>query len=174
MTDRLKDKALAESRDLLARVAGLLQGMDRRTGPAKAEEINSCYRALHTIAGLAGHLGFVQLQSLAKLAENVLEDMRTTCRSRGDARIHALLRAVARMQEIVNSLANGTEPVADVADIGALLDELRAWHSPRLCRPAWYPVGARNDPMPRYFQYGNQIPSGPPRGGYQQRMKSLS
>lgn len=162
MGDPLLGSFIAESRRLLAQTAEDLQRMDRRTGMAGASEINACYRALHTIAGLAGHLGLDRIVTLAGSAEALLEEMRINRLQRGSARILALIRAVARLQELVACLEADAAPVADDRD---LLRDLRRWSRPSVNRPAWRPARVRDHRMPRYSQYGNQIPCGPPACG---------
>lgn len=162
MCDPLLSSFLAESRRLLTQTAEELRHMDRRTGMAGAGEINACYRALHTIAGLAEHLGLARIHTLAGSAETLLEEMRTNRLYRGAVRILALLRAVVRLQELIDCLANDTTPVADDR---ALLCELHAWSQRATTRAPWRPARAPERRVPRYSQYGNQIPSGPPARG---------
>lgn len=160
MVDPLLITFISEAKTHLAQVDQQLRAMDRSVGMAGSSAINACYRAIHTISGLAGFLALDRILVLAQSAERLLEEMRTNRLYRGASRIDAMLRAVARLIELVECLENDTAPAADDQEI---ICELRAWTT----RPESAPrrtFGWRDDhSVPRFSHYGNQIPSGPPR-----------
>lgn len=159
MCDPLLSSFLAESRRLLTQTAEDLRHMDRHIGMAGASEINACYRAMHTIAGLADHLGLARIRTLAGSAEALLEEMRINRLHRGEARIAALLRAVARLFELVECLEHDRAPATDDQ---AIIGELRAWMKPAPRMAPRRSRGRDDRSVPRFSHYGNQIPSGPP------------
>jgi chemotaxis protein histidine kinase CheA len=160
MVDPLLITFISEAKSHLARVDVQLRGMDRNVGMASSSAINDCYRAIHTISGLAGFLALDRILVLAQSAERLLEEMRTNRLYRGAARIDALLRAVVRLTELVACLESDSTPVADDQ---AIICELRAWTTRPESTPRHTVRGHEDHSVPRFSHYGNQIPSGPPR-----------
>ena len=160
MVDPLLITFISEAKNHLAQVDLQLRGMDRNVGMASSSAINDCYRAIHTISGLAGFLALDRILALAQTAERLLEEMRTNRLYRGAARIDALLRAVARLMELVECLGNDSAPVADDQ---AIICELHAWTTRPEKSPRRTLRGRDDHSAPRFSHYGNQIPSGPPR-----------
>lgn len=160
MVDPLLVNFINEAKTHLAQVEVQLRGMDRNVGMAGSSAINECYRSIHTISGLAGYLSLDRILVLAQTAERLLEEMRTNRLFRGASRIDALLRAVARLMELVACLENDTAPVADDQ---AIIQELRAWITRPINTPRRHFCGRDDHSVPRFSHYGNQIPSGPPR-----------
>jgi chemotaxis protein histidine kinase CheA len=159
MADPLLVTFVTEAQQQLALAERLLAGMDRGLGMAGGAEINGCYRAIHTLSGLAGHLGLARIQVLIQGVEHLLEEMRLNRLQRGAARIDTVRKAIARIAELVDCLASGAEPAADDA---AIIVEIRSWTCAPACvrRP---PVFRRDDrSVHRYQRSGTQIPTGPP------------
>ena len=160
MDDPLLTTFISEAKVRLAETQLLLQGLDRRVGMADSAEINACYRAIHTLGGLADYLALERILLLTHGAERLLEDMRTNRILRGAVRIDALLRAVTRLIELVACLENDTAPSAD--DL-AIISELWAWTTRPASTPRCHFRRCDDRSVRRFSQYGNQIPSGPPR-----------
>ena len=72
--DDLTKEFLAESREGLDRMEQCLTELDRR--PGDAELIAEIFRAVHTIKGATGFLGFGRLEALAHTGENLLGSVR--------------------------------------------------------------------------------------------------
>jgi len=84
--DFLNDPALLQ--DFLVESEELLQGMDQdmvslESSPEDAELLNRIFRAMHTIKGTSGFLGFDPIVNLSHHAEDVLNGLR-----RGDYRLN--------------------------------------------------------------------------------------
>jgi len=163
MVDPLHITFISEARKHLAQVHEHLRAMERGVGMAGSAAINDCYRAIHTISGLAGYLSLSRIQVLAQSAEHLLEDMRLNCLHRGASRIDALLRAVTRLTELVSCLQHDTTPVTDDADDQEIIRDLRAWTARSETAPTRRSHLPYDHSVPRFSNYGNQIPSGPPR-----------
>lgn len=151
---------VSEAQGCLVQMGALLRGMERGVGLAGTAEINGCYRAIHTISGLAGFLALERIEALAKAAERLLEEMRLDRLHRSAVRIDALLRAVERIGELVHCLIQDESPAADDVEI---ISELRALMigpdiAPRTLHPTFDAVAAR-----RSLWHANQVPTGPPR-----------
>ncbi len=163
MVDPLLITFICEAKKNLARVNEHLAAMDRGVGMAGSSAINDCYCAIHTISGLAGYLAQERILVLAQSTERLLEDMRLNRLHRVASRIDALLRAVTRLIELVESLQNDTAPVTDDVSDQEIIRDLRA----RTVRPTIIATrrfrGRDDHSVPRFSNYGNQIPSGPPR-----------
>lgn len=74
----------------------LLQGMDQdmvtlETAPKDADLLNRIFRALHTIKGTAGFLGFDPIVRLSHRAEDVLNNLRRGEVELSQAMVNALL-----------------------------------------------------------------------------------
>ena len=161
MVDPLHLSFIGEATAHLAQAQALLSSLDRGVGMADTAAINSCYRAMHTISGLAGFLALERIQLLAQTAERLLEEMRLNRLHRGAARIiDALRQAVLRLTDLVRCLADDSQAVGDDVEI---IRELRLWIVDRSV--------ARRRPFrrvdefvqPRIYRHGDQIPTGPPR-----------
>ena len=107
--DFLNDPALLQ--DFLVESEELLQGMDQdmvtlESAPGDAELLNRIFRALHTIKGTSGFLGFEPLVKLAHRAEDVLNGLR-----RGECRLtrrmmDALLSARDQLGGMLKDIRN--------------------------------------------------------------------
>lgn len=145
----------------LAQVQMLLCGLDRGVEITENDDVNRCYRAMHTISGLAGFLELKRIQVLAQTAERLLEEMRLNRLSRGAARLAALRQAVRRLADLVRCLADDSQPVA--GDDADLIRQLRLWIVDRsVARPRPF-RRAEAFARPKRFRHGEQIPTGPPR-----------
>ena len=150
---------VSEAQACLVQMDGLLRGMERGVGTAGTAAINDCYRAIHTISGLAGFLALDRIAALAKAAEGLLEEMRLDRLQRTAVRIDALLRAVERIGELVQCLIQDESPAADDVE---LICELHALVGPDIAPRTLHPtidvIAAR-----RTLWFANQVPTGPPR-----------
>ncbi len=160
MVDPLHLSFIGESTTHLAQAQALLSSLDRGVGMADTAAINRCYRAMHTISGLAGFLALERIQLLAQTAERLLEEMRLNRLHRGAARIDALRQAVLRLADLVRCLADDSQAVGDDVDI---IRELRSWIVDRsmVRRRSFRRVD--EFVQPSIYRHGDQIPTGPPR-----------
>ena len=161
MVDPLHMSFVDEATAHLAQAQTLLRSLDRSVGMADITAINRCYRAMHTISGLAGFLALERIQVLAQTAERLLEEMRLNRLYRGAARIAALEQAVQRIADLVKHLADDRQHVA--SDDAELIRQLRLWIVDRSV--ARHRTFRRVDEFarPKSFRHGEQIPTGPPR-----------
>lgn len=72
----LFDEFRAEAREHLARYSEGLVRLERQEGPAKGEELNRLFRALHSIKGGAAYLGLKGVEELSHAAESLLDKLR--------------------------------------------------------------------------------------------------
>jgi two-component system, chemotaxis family, sensor kinase CheA len=127
---------VVECTDLIDSATRDLVGAEKNPSP---QVINSLFRAVHTIKGTAGFLGFTHLASLAHRAEDVLGRARKGEINLEPAIITTLLKAMDVMKLLVDDInicgteaSSGTEPSSgkdassgkEERDITRLLEEL--------------------------------------------------
>ena len=73
-TNDIIQEFLVETHDSLARLDVELVELEK--GEAKSSTLSSVFRAVHTLKGSAGFLGFQKLESLTHVAESLLSRLR--------------------------------------------------------------------------------------------------
>jgi len=114
------DLFLTESRDHLTTYNHLL--LEWEKDPAQAEPVGGIFRAVHTIKGMAGAMGFGGVAELAHHLENGLDALRKGERAATAATFDLLFRAGDALERAIAAAVAGKDaPVAP-----ALLQELDA------------------------------------------------
>ncbi|MFM7111438.1 MAG: Hpt domain-containing protein, partial [Planctomycetota bacterium] len=72
----LFDEFRSEAREHLARFSEGLVRLERQERPARGEELNRLFRALHSIKGGSAYLGLKGVEELSHAAESVLDKLR--------------------------------------------------------------------------------------------------
>jgi len=122
MSEPLHIAFVNEAKSQLAQADALLRGMVRGVG--SNADLNGCCRAMHTISGLAGHLGLDRIQVLVQGAECVLETRRIKHLLRGEDRLLILRKVIQCLIEHIQCFSDGTQSQANVEII---IDEIRRW-----------------------------------------------
>lgn len=152
------DEAYAD----LAQVGRVLSELDRGLGRADVQQLGACYRLLHTLSGLAGHLGLASIQALAQTVEHVLEDMRRNRQFRSAARIEAVQIAVHRLIELVQGLSENTAVSALEQDVCTLIRDLKCLT--KHATMGRYAQHRCHDRIPAWHvRLGGQVTTGPPQ-----------
>lgn len=124
--DDLTKEFLAESLEGLDRMDRCLTELETR--PDDAELLGEIFRAVHTIKGTTGFLGFGRLERLAHAGENLLSHLRDGRLSVNEALVNGLLQLMDGLRAILNLIErNGNEGVrAEDEDSAliALMDQL--------------------------------------------------
>jgi two-component system chemotaxis sensor kinase CheA len=126
--DELTKEFVAESQEGLERMELCLTELEKR--PRDAELVSEIFRAVHTIKGATGFLGFSRLEKLAHTGESLLGTLR-------DGRIQVTSELISGLLDLMDGLrtilrlieATGTEGVRSTDDdheLIALLAELKA------------------------------------------------
>jgi two-component system chemotaxis sensor kinase CheA len=111
---------LTESRESLDQLDSDLVELER--APGDRDRLSSVFRALHTIKGNAGFLGFAPLQAVAHAAESLLARLREGDLPFDAPRASALLDAVDAVREMLDGIeADGAEGGRDDAPLVARL-----------------------------------------------------
>ncbi|MBX2863143.1 MAG: chemotaxis protein CheW [Leptolyngbyaceae cyanobacterium MAG.088] len=116
---------LLESNENLNQIEVDLVALEQETD--SADVMNRIYRALHTLKGNCGFLGFEILQSVAHAGENLLSRLRDRHLIITPAITTALLQVVDAIQQILATLeTTGTEGDSDYTSLLERLEQLQA------------------------------------------------
>jgi two-component system chemotaxis sensor kinase CheA len=143
---------LIESNENLARLE--LEMVDLEKRPGDAALLGSIFRAIHTIKGTCGFLGFQQLEKIAHAAESLLNQLRNGERRLTPALVSVILDAVDAIKTILATIeATGREGDHGGAELIQRL--LRATETPdeaAAAAPAKAESGPRAVPAPADVQ----------------------
>ena len=121
--DEIVEMFLVESQEGLDELNADLVELER--DPLNADRLNMVFRAVHTIKGTSGALGFAKVQSVAHVAENLLSRLRDRALVLNSGITNALLLAIDAFQEMLQSIeATGAEGERDDAALIATLEQL--------------------------------------------------
>ncbi len=114
-------------KDFVVEAQELLGGLDEKfvlleSSPDDRDLIHEIFRAVHTVKGAAGFLGFQNLVALAHALENVLKKLRDGELSVTAERMDLVLEASAALKSLVAEVASKGK---DETDVTALVDRLK-------------------------------------------------
>lgn len=118
---RYAELFLAESRDNLAVVNDTLLRLER--DPSDAASLDALFRAVHTVKGMAGVMGYAAVADLAHDMEALLAHVRGGARSLSAPDASLLFEAADAMESAIERSVAGEGPALDVT---ALCHRLRA------------------------------------------------
>ncbi|HYW85513.1 MAG TPA: chemotaxis protein CheA, partial [Spirochaetia bacterium] len=93
------------------------------------EQLNSMFRAVHTLKGSAGFIGFDVLQKVAHALESSLSEVREGKREYDPSLGDILFRGLDLCKAIINAFTNGKEPDVDVEGFLNGLSRLAETHA---------------------------------------------
>ncbi|MCG8427686.1 MAG: chemotaxis protein CheA [Chromatiales bacterium] len=93
-------------------------------GTADTEEINSIFRAAHSIKGGSGTFGFTEISNFTHVMETLLDEMRDGRREVTAVAVDALLRSVDVLREMLKAVS--ADDTIDMDDVQAQQSELEA------------------------------------------------
>ena len=113
---------LIESNENLGRLDQEMVELERR--PKDAELLASVFRAIHTVKGTCGFLGYGKLERVAHQAESVLSQLRSGTLELNSDLASLVLEAVDVMRRHLKAIeASGQEAAEDSADLCRRLEE---------------------------------------------------
>ena len=122
--DELTKEFLAESLEGLDRMDQCLTELESR--PADAELLGEIFRAVHTIKGTTGFLGFTRLEKLAHAGENLLGSLRDGKLSATPEIVDGMLRLMDGLRTILRLIeTSGREGERTTDNDDALIEGLR-------------------------------------------------
>ncbi|HMK98339.1 MAG TPA: chemotaxis protein CheA, partial [Acidimicrobiales bacterium] len=131
--DEVVREFLVESSENLDQLDRDLVSLER--DPSSRELLASVFRAVHTIKGTTGFLGFNRLEEVAHRAESLLSKLRDGALKLDSARTTVLLEVIDTIRALLAHIeANGNDE--DGRDHGDLLARLTALLGPEAPRPA--------------------------------------
>lgn len=95
--------------------------------PTNNDSLNALFRAFHTIKGVAGFLDLKQVQSLAHVAENLLDRGRSGQLMLTGYSAELVLKSIDTMKLLINAVATAStqgKPLAEVAGVDPLVVKL--------------------------------------------------
>lgn len=140
---------ILESREHLQLFETSMLALERAQGDEIRRCIDTSFRAVHSLKGNAGFLGFQTLQRLAHATESVLEQFRGSLSVPPNHVVQTLLQAVDRLMAMVEDLQH-----SHLHDVSALLNKLNAIDSAEESH-------VRFDPLNTEFVYHFCISSRP-------------
>jgi len=135
---------LAESREHLGACNRLLLEWER--DPSAREPVDGLFRAIHTVKGMAGTMGYGRLADLAHRAEHLLDSLRSGRVVATAGTVDLLLRAVDQLERGVEIAAADGDAQFDAGDLGEILTA--AAESPAAVAPLVRKKGRRAPPAP--------------------------
>jgi two-component system chemotaxis sensor kinase CheA len=133
--DDLTREFLLESQEGLDRMERCLT--DLETSPGDAELLAEIFRAVHTIKGTTGFLGFGRLEALSHAGENLLGLLREGQLAATPAIITGLLGLMDKLRGILRSIESSGAEGASVAGDAAMIASLEALqHGEATAQPA--------------------------------------
>jgi two-component system chemotaxis sensor kinase CheA len=116
--DEVVEEFLSESRESLEQVEAHLLALEDGARPPTPEEVDAIFRALHTIKGTCGFLGFAHLEAVTHAAEGLLGRVRGGELRLSGALVDLLLRTVDAVREMLDAVAetesDGDDPRAEL------------------------------------------------------------
>ena len=113
-----------ESREHLAGIESQLLDIEHSGAGADPALVNEVFRAVHSIKGAAGFMGFATLGKLAHELENVLNLMRNGQLVADSPTIDTLLKAADKLRWMIDHIEHSNE--TDISDHLAALEQVVA------------------------------------------------
>ncbi len=115
---RMKKEFADETRELLDQLEQDLMALEKN--PEDMERLNNVFRALHTIKGNAGFLGFTDISQLCHKAENIFEAAREQTILLEERQISLMLQIIDFIGAALEAIKEDKPPI--IAGKNALLD----------------------------------------------------
>lgn len=103
--DDILEEFVAEIREMLSTVGGEIVAWE--ANPDDREKLDSIFRFFHTVKGNCGFFDLPRLEKLAHAAEGALSDVRSGDRVADAKLISAVLAAVDKISEMIDSIEGG-------------------------------------------------------------------
>ncbi|GAB4197612.1 MAG: chemotaxis protein CheA [Sandaracinaceae bacterium] len=114
--DRVRDEFLAESQEIVESLSRDLLLLDhgQKHGKADPDLVNSVFRGVHTLKGIAGMFGYRELSEVAHVLEDLLDHVRLGRVSLGQSSLDVLFEGVEVLQRLLGAVRGEAHEV-DVA-----------------------------------------------------------
>lgn len=114
--DRVRDEFLAESQEIVESLSRDLLLLDhgQKHGRADPDLVNSVFRGVHTLKGIAGMFGYRDLSEVAHVLEDLLDHLRLGRVALGQASLDVLFEGVEVLQRLLGAIRGEAHEI-DVA-----------------------------------------------------------
>ncbi len=122
MADEMQDEMQELVRDFIVETEEVLEGLDQcfvklEEAPGDLSLINEIFRAVHSIKGSAGFLGFTRLVEVAHQSENVLNKLRQQEIQATSETIDIILESVDVLKVLLTEVKDSTNEQIDINTI---------------------------------------------------------
>jgi two-component system chemotaxis sensor kinase CheA len=131
--ERYAELFAAEAREHLAEMSRALVSLEN--SPDDRDSLDSIFRSVHTIKGMAAAMGYEAATRLAHNIESVLDELRHDRRTVDSTVIDLLLKSNDGLEEVVVATVEGSQP----ADPAVLIEQLVLWRVSGEAAPATAP-----------------------------------
>src|ERR1700687_932231 len=129
LADReMADLFVSEAREHLASIETLVLELEQ--APADRSLVDAVYRSFHTIKGNAYSIGARAVGKVAHGIESLLEEIRSDQRRLGQGEVDQILKAVDRLKETLDILAQGLHVQATPAGTAVSADDHQRFEEP--------------------------------------------
>src|SRR4030066_613158 len=109
-------------KEFIAETEEILEGLDQyfiklEAAPGDLVLINEIFRAVHSVKGSAGFLGFNRLVEVAHQAENILNKLRQKGMQATPEAIDIILESVDVLKRLIKEVKEGSRELIDIAPI---------------------------------------------------------
>ncbi len=120
--------------DFIIETSEILEGLDEKFVELEKDQfnkdlINEIFRAVHTIKGAAGFLGFSQIVDLAHASENVLKKLRDGILSPSPEITDVILESVDKLKVLLDKVKNNDQSPEDIDGLIAKLKKIEEGQS---------------------------------------------
>ena len=117
-----QDEMQELTKDFIAETEEILEGLDQcflrlEESPGDTLLINEIFRAVHSIKGSAGFLGFNRLVEVAHQSENILNKLRQNEMQATPETIDIILESVDVLKKLIREIKEGSEDLVDIGSI---------------------------------------------------------
>ncbi|MDH5511075.1 MAG: hybrid sensor histidine kinase/response regulator [Nitrospinota bacterium] len=119
--EAIVDEFVAEAKEHLSSIEGDLLSLEKTSGKPDQDLVNKVFRAIHTVKGSAGFLGFVKLAELAHVMETLLSLIRSGEVRPNSEVVDPLLKGVDIISTMLGDINNSNKMV-----IAGLVDNIGA------------------------------------------------
>lgn len=107
ITDSMRQSYMQEAEEFLDQAEESLLALENLKGEEASEKLTDAFRALHSLKGNSGFMGFVDIEKLSHCIESALDGMRQGTVDADSQNVGSLLTMVDVLREAANDVAAG-------------------------------------------------------------------
>ena len=118
------EEFIAEAKEILSRVEGILQKVEKSSGASTSDDVSSLYRDMHTLKGTAQLFGYSQIGVVAHAMEACLDPIRKLNIQFSSRLIESSLKCIDLLNRMLVQVENGQVSLATEESISAAVGDL--------------------------------------------------